>query len=369
MTSAIIRSRAAERAHNKSVYLVNPFFDYTFVCGGLALALSAIALSTQIPANSLVQSSTPVILLGVLGTYLFSEPHSAATIFRLYGEANNRKRFAFVAYVLPLILAACFIGALYVPVIAKIMAVLYLIFITHHIMAQSFGIAMIYCARDGFNMSRADKNGMKALIYSAVTLSVAQQFTTAWQREHFLGIDMPPMGFLPPQLINMLQTMVILTVILFAIDLAIKHAKGIRHIPLPAVATLMTGTLALSINRSTSEVVWLFIPAFFHASQYMCVVFAYKLKRETKQKQDAVAVPDESDRMLKNMEFLGGHFVECFLVGLLIFAALPFALAACGLSLTLCSALIFLAVNLHHFAADACIWKLKDPSVRSRLIL
>jgi hypothetical protein len=73
--------------------------------------------------------------------------------------------------------------------------------------------------------------------------------------------------------------------------------------------------------------------------------------------------------MLKNLEFLGGHFVECFTVGLLIFAALPFALAACGLSLALCSALIFLAVNLHHFAADACIWKLKDPSVRSRLIL
>jgi hypothetical protein len=211
MTSAIIRSRAAERAPRKSVYLVNPFFDYTFVCGGLALALSAIALSAQIPANTLVQSSTPVILLGVLGTYLFSEPHSAATLFRLYGEASNRKRFAFVAYGLPLILAACFIGALYVPMIAKIMAVLYLIFITHHIMAQSFGIAMLYCARDGFIMSRADKNGMKALIYSAVTLSVAQQFTTAWQREHFLGIAMPPMGFLPPQLINMLQTMVILT--------------------------------------------------------------------------------------------------------------------------------------------------------------
>ena len=70
---------------------------------------------------------------------------------------------------------------------------------------------------------------------------------------------------------------------------------------------------------------------------------------------------------MQYLEFAALRLSELFIVGLILFLAIPKLLAMTGLSFTLCSGLIFLVVNFHHFAADASIWKLRQPSVRQSL--
>jgi hypothetical protein len=92
----------------------------------------------------------------------------------------------------------------------------------------------------------------------------------------------------------------------------------------------------------------------------LAVVLAYQYKKGSEKHASA--------SLLKSVEQLGDRFGEFFLIGLALFTVLPLIISALGFPLFLCEALIFFALSLHHFGADACIWKLKDKSVHSRLI-
>jgi hypothetical protein len=343
-----------------SVYLVNPIYDLTFICGGLVLALSAMCIYQFGLDAQLAQKSTPIILLGIFGTYVLSAPHNAATLFRLYGEAQNRRRFKFVSYVLPAILIVAFAAGLFIQAVAKVEAILYLILIWHHVMAQCYGIAMMYCARAGLRLTSDEKVLPKAILYLAVAVAISQQFTPDWQRKFFLQIFLEPMAFLPTPLVTLLQFLLFAAMVILVVEQTTRARKGESAIPLPALAAILAGGFLLSMGRSLSELVWIFVPAFFHASQYLSVVFAYHLKKG--------AEKNETGSLLNNLEYLGNRFAEFFLLGLVLFSALPFVISAMGFPLYLCSALVFFTINLHHFAADACIWKLKDKSVLSRLV-
>jgi hypothetical protein len=150
MTSSTFTWRARATARKNPVYLVNPLFDLTFVCGGLVLALSAMCIYYFGINAHLAQQSSPIILLGIFGTYLLSGPHSAATLFRLYGETVNRQSFRFVSYILPAILLTALVAGLFVQAVAKVEAVLYLLLIWHHVMAQCYGIMDAGCGNKEF---------------------------------------------------------------------------------------------------------------------------------------------------------------------------------------------------------------------------
>jgi hypothetical protein len=335
-------------------YLVNPLFDYTFICGGLALALAGAALTAFGTDAVLANNNASVIALSALGTYVIAEPHSAATLFKLYGESANRNKYKFVAFALPLLLAICFAWAVASPLVAQLLTVAYLAFIGQHVMAQSYGIAMLYARRAGYKSDRLDYCYIRAIKYGCITLAVLQQFSPSWQRQSFIGIKLATTAFVPEAVISTVQALVYVTVTAFIATIMLKHLKGEKHLPLPAVTVTLTGALVISLNRAFSEVVWLFVPAFFHACQYLCVVLALHLKKEK-----TAADHKTPTSGFYNFEIVGTHFLECLLVGLVIFIGIPAALAACGLPFATGAALTFLTVNLHHFAADACIWKTK----------
>ncbi len=151
---AVINNKESEDQTDskKSAYLVGPFFDLTFVCGGLVLALAAVCIiQFGLSANS-AQQSTPIMALGIIGTFLLSGPHTGATLVKLYGEKENRLRFYYVSYVLPALLIIALVTGLFVPVIARTEALIYLMLVWHHYMAQSYGIAMMVL-RPGWNAS------------------------------------------------------------------------------------------------------------------------------------------------------------------------------------------------------------------------
>jgi hypothetical protein len=361
-------SHVQELRGKAKVYLVNPFFDLTFVCGGLAVALTAICVH-QFGINvNAAQASMPVIVLGLLGTYLLAGPHTGATIFRLYGEKENRSRFYFVSFVLPVILIAALIAGLFLPVIARVEATIYLIAVWHHYMAQSYGVAMMYCARTGMRLSKKEKFLPRAVLYLAVSAAIAEQFTSQWQRSSFLNIPLSPIAFLPAEVVVTLQLCLALAVLALLSEQVIKWRNGQATMPLPAMAALLMGAAFLTLGRALSDIVWLFLPNFFHATQYLAVVLAYQHKKEAEKETKEDTIKPGNYSLLKTFGRLGDRLAEFFLIGLALFTIVPLAISALGFPFYLASALVFFSLSFHHFAADACIWKLKDKSVHSRLI-
>ncbi|MBS1989835.1 MAG: hypothetical protein JSS86_09270 [Cyanobacteria bacterium SZAS LIN-2] len=361
MTSSAINLHRSQALPDRAPYLVNAAYDLLFVCGGLALILSAACLHRFGLDTNQAQQSTPLMALGIVGTYLLAGPHTGATIYRLYGERENRRRFILVAYVLPALLATLFVAGLFAPVVAQMEAVLYLLLVWHHYMAQSYGVAMMYCARAGMKLSGKDKRSTKAVLYLAVAVAVAQQFTAGWQRQSFLHIPLPHMAFLPEPLLMGLQVLLLLSILVFLAQQLIWASTANRQsMPLPAIFTLLVTAAFLTLGRNLSDIVWLFVPNFFHATQYLSVVFAFDLRGN--------GAKDQTDNAPEPFELLSSRYVRYFLLSLALFSGLPFTLSAMGFPLNLCTALAFFALSLHHFAADACIWKLKDKSVHSRLV-
>jgi len=360
MTSSTLNLHATAITR-KSTYLVNPAFDLLFICGGLVLVLSVAWLWTNGTSIAQTQQSTAWVAFSLFATYMLSGPHTGATLVRLYGERDSRNSFRLVAYVLPALLVLATVAGLLVPTVAKIGAVLYLLLVIHHYMAQSYGIAMMYCARSGIKLSERDKLLPKAILYMAVTVAVAQQFTAEFQRQSFLKIPLPRMDYLPTEAVHAVQYLLLGLIGAFLIQ-SLVQAKSSpdKVMPLPAITTLVFTAVLITVGNRLSDIVWLFLPHLLHSTQYISVVLAYHLKKDA-ENNDTAEIFDPIERM-------STRFIKYFLVGLIFFTALPIAVSAIGFPLYLCNAVVFFALSFHHFAADACIWKLKNKSVHSRLV-
>ncbi|HMO24499.1 MAG TPA: hypothetical protein PKC98_26345, partial [Candidatus Melainabacteria bacterium] len=124
----------------------------------------------------------------------------------------------------------------------------------------------------------------------------------------------------------------------------------------PAVAC--TGTIiALGLAPSPlAGVLWFYVPAFFHASQYLALNLARNKERTNTEQQ--------SDEMIHNgiktwpaLAYIG----KAALIASLIYVIFPHCLNLFGgFSFNDAAALVFAAVNYHQFATDAAFWKFDE---------
>ncbi len=210
------------------------------------------------------------------------------------------------------------------------------------------------------HLTSRDKFLSRAILHIAVTVAIAQQFTPDWQRTSFLNIPLASVAFMPPSVIGILQIILMITIAAFLLQQLDRRRRGAISMPIPAIATLLTCGMFLTLGRGLSDVMWLFVPNFFHSTQYLAIVLAERNKKESE--------TNPSRTFLQNFEQMGDCFGEFFLLGLLLFTALPFVISKLGFPFYLASALVFFALSFHHFAADACIWKPKTKSKQLRLI-
>jgi hypothetical protein len=341
------------------VYLYHPAVDLWLVCGGWLVVLAG--LNYWLTGGIVQQETIPPAMRAIVlvGTYLISQPHSVATLFKLYGEKTTAKRHSLVSYLLPAILALALLTALKIPELAQLEATLYVALAIHHIMAQCYGIALMYCARAGLRLTQLERGLMQAALWTAVPTAVAQQLSTHWYRHTLLGVQLFQFDFVPDCLVLALQVGAGLSLTALLVLQAVRLYRFQQTMPIPAVLTLMTAVALLTVWNSAGEMIWIFVPPFFHGSQYLCVAMSYFIKKE---KSENPAINQARLR-----EFAAIRLTELFAVGLILFVAVPKLLSFTGASFALCSALMFYAISLHHFAADACIWKLRDPAVRMSL--
>jgi hypothetical protein len=243
------------------------------------------------------------------------------------------------------------------------MAKIYLIWVVQHFTAQTYGITLLYCYKGGCRLTAIEKRVIALVLYAAGAVAVVRQFTMPeFAGNGFLAQHIPYVQL--PMVVNDIAVgQMCVAAGGFIIMVLSRLVRQSAPIPLPALLTLITGVVIYLPSRDLSGIIWLYVPALYHGSQYIVLTLVHYLK-ETGRSQRADANElwslARTECGIKYAGFL-------LLAGLFIFVGLPRLLQELGCDYTTAFASVFCAVSFHHFLTDAVIWKLRDPKLRQAL--
>jgi hypothetical protein len=118
------------------------------------------------------------------------------------------------------------------------------------------------------------------------------------------------------------------------------------------------------VDNKVSQYLWLYVPAFFHGSQYIAISLGLHIKEKGLPEGMSASQIGELITEPVALRYLG----TLLLAGLCFFQLIPFIAGFLGLNAIAVAASTFAAIHFHHFLTDAAIWKLSDPEVRKLLV-
>ena len=256
------------------------------------------------------------------------------------------------------------LGAFY-PRVTGFYVYLYLIAVYWHYAAQVFGLSLIYCIKRSYPLNPLERKMYKGFFY-AMAGAVIIRFLTFRELSPpvWFGVPLPFWGPLP----RLLYVAVIGAFAVYSLILCIIVARKAfierRIFPLPNV--LMIGTLAwlgFSLGPANA-LLWLFVPSFFHGTQYMAVTIGYQVREKAYDKGISFSE-------LKGIAFAGPavtYFWTALITGTFFYLAVPTVLSQIGFDYAIIAGLVLAVINYHHFITDAAIWRLRDPRCRKILL-
>ena len=343
-------------------WILNPVVDLFFCCGGL---LWLMYLANLLFQSHLPVANGPLILLTIAGTHILSETHTAATLERLHESEPTRKAlssFGLIASVVCFLLA---VASLVTPGLPAIFAKIYLLWIVQHFMAQSYGIALIYCYKRNYIMNLWEKRIFKFVIDATIAYGILKQLTfREWSVDKFIGQTLPFWGPLPEPIFAVADWTLKIAVVAFVAMIVRKFVCERKVFPLPAALVTVTGIAIFTVPKSVTTSLWVYVPAFYHGCQYLVVSTSYFLKERGL--PENVSTSQIGKLLFKPITLK--YFATLFVIGIFIYGGLPGLLQEFGFDYRIAFATIFCVINFHHFLIDAAIWRLRDPRVRKLLI-
>lgn len=349
-------------------WILSPVIDLLFVTGFGAVALVVCTYlmgGWQMPADLASPGSATLLAFLYLGQHVFSNAHTAATYTRLWGNEEDRQRFRFHRVVLPLLLAPIFFWGLFSETATSWIVYIYLIVVFWHYGAQAFGIALIYCYKRGYRLSKWEKwvfkYGMLSLSAFVIIRLLALEI---YKGRGWFGVPIPDWGALPMPMLYVSGAVLVAFVIASGFIIVRKAIVDRQLVPAPAL--MIVATVAW-IGLSTGEaslVLWYWGPAFFHGSQYLAVTLAYNLKER--------GLPEGMNTWHIAREAFGPEgrkfLIWVTMTGSFLYIGVPFFLNQLGFHLGMVTMLVASVLNYHHFLTDMAIWRLRDPRCREILL-
>ena len=355
-------------AVERRTWLFGPLPDLLFGCG-LLYALGVVALAGSGVAMETLSGWLPFVVLctGV--------PHYGATLLRVYGTADARRRYARYGLYFGLAVWATFAFSLATPDFGRWFITLYLTWSPWHYTAQNFGLAMMFLQRGGFAVSFALRRLVKlsfvlsyvvifAGIHGARSSGGSDPLYSAEGGYQFASLEIPDAIV---QVVLWTAMLAYLCVSVVMIHRLLRQGRASRLTPVLALVAsqLVWFVVPVLVGRNFPG---LFGPkgptalAFFwvaiaHSVQYLWISVYYARA---------------SGIVAATVRGTSGYLGAAILVGaaLWIYPAYVCAPGALGI-LTFDGGLGLLvasAVNLHHFLLDGVIWKLRDVRVGEALV-
>lgn len=327
-----------------SRWILNSWLDIFFACGGLL----AIVLLISSPLEQFQGGFWAIWLLGI--SVLFADSHNAATLVRIVEEPGVFQKHPVISMWLPLGLSLTLPLLLHENNVLLWALNAYLIFISQHVSAQSYGMVMLYLRKTKIAIGMHEVRTLK-LAFTAMMLAGIVRALSA------------PSAIVPE--VEGMKTMLALPDWMFVTTSAIAAIYAVYAIVMlheaarqsdvqlhPATYLIITATLAIFTLSGYFGPLALYAPAFFHASQYLLVCAALNATS-----YGAVLREGSPARHMfseANLQYL----LKVASVGLFFYILIPHGLAtATGVPMLKTMAIMFCLVNFHHFAADAFMWR------------
>lgn len=336
-------------------WILNPAIDLLFSCGGIVWLFFGLHFFV-FGNHSRDLGVQALVMLVIVGTHMLSETHNVATLHRIF-QKEEKARFKFHTEKLALVCGFLAIAGLLVPSAVSVFTKIYLIWVSQHFTAQTYGLALLYCYKRNYTLSSFEKNIFSMLMQATCLFAIVRQFTFYdWGGGKFIGIDIPFWGPLPEPVFVAVSYVLAGLAALFTLIVCKKAVFEKKVFPLPAFLLTATGILIWIFGKEVTGTLWLYVPAFYHGSQYLVTSTAYYLK--DKGLPDGLPAVQIAKALTKPLALK--YFASLVLVGTFMYIGIPHVLEQMGVSFDLAFASIFCCVNFHHFLTDAAIWKLRD---------
>ncbi len=327
----------------RNIWIISPVLDSLFICGGLVWLLYSLHLFALTQTN---HSQQLALLAAVsnLGFLFISETHTVSTIFVLERKSGavNIRNILIPAFLLAVGTLCCFISAL-----PAVLLKLYLLWVPQHFLAQTRGIFLLYCLKANVAITPTKRfwllttTRLTMLYWMAVLLTDYKQGPT-----EFLMVRLPNWGVLPTGVASALMLLSFLSILAFTLSFLpiSKNDTKTKLPPAHAFAMLITSLLLFLLPRERLDDIWLYAPAYFHGSQYLCLVYA---------------------RIKESKPFIAFTMMPlALLCAVAVFAGLPMLISSFSVPLVTALAVVFCCIQFQHFITDAEIWKLSRKPVR-----
>ena len=360
---AAAEQTASERtAHYK--WILHPVIDLLFCCGGLVWILFGLHYFV-VGANSTNVFADSLLTISALATIFLGETHTVASLVRLYGEQRFKTGFSLHSVWVPLALSTLALVACSSKEIPPILAKIYLLIVSQHFTKQTYGIILLYCLKHNFKMGVWDKRLLACLMQATMVFAIVRQLTyKSWSGTEFLGQTIPFWGPLPEWIFVACAFWLVVLVVSLAIYLLRRLLATGEMFPFPALMLTITGVAIFVLGSGPTNTLWIYVPAFFHGSQYLTVTTSVYLKE-----QGAIEnTPPEKISSLLLQEKCLRYFGFLVIAGIALFVGIPHILQQFGFSYITAVATIFTTIQFHHVIVDHAIWRMKDKGTRELLV-
>lgn len=310
----------------------------------------------------------PVTIV-VLITLLLNGPHYGATLLRVYEQREDRRRYAFFAVHVTWMVAALLVAATWNVWIASLLLTAYVTWSPWHFSGQNYGLTLMFLRRRGVAVDPLSKRllhgsfvlssllamlaihaGLEGAVFAPATLQVANV----------------------PEVMRLVLPSPLLEIVGGSLLCGYLGCLGIAgwRLSARAPARVFVPAVLLVVNQA----LWFTVPALlaaFGALDAMSLVFASVWVNAAHSAQYLWVTAYYSGRS-RSGGTLRGFLVRSLVAGTAV-TTLPALLLAPHLLGGLpwdagLAAVLFSAVNLHHFLLDGAIWKLRDGRV-ARVLL
>jgi hypothetical protein len=358
------------RALRSSIY--SPTLDFLLLGGGSLLILPLISL---FPAAYGPQLLTFSFWL----SFIINYPHFAHSYQIFYRDFPNklrgrgyashlRYRYAFAGIVVPLVIAAAFVGS-YLSGSTQAMgacASAMTFFVGWHYVKQGYGIMIVDSVFHRGFFTEQEKKWFK---FNAYCGWIFFFFLAAYQikSKNLFGLQYYFVDVPIPLLVATGLLLAISSVL--AVTAAVRAAKrtGKSKIPFNGYVTYITSIYIWLCTLFTPAVYYI-IPA-FHSLQYLAIVWKYEFNRERQRIVTAEPTPDADSLWVRYATFIGFGV----LLGGAGFVVIPLALDIhfandqSPFGNRLFAFMIFIFINIHHYFLDNVMWRKDNPDVSKHL--
>jgi hypothetical protein len=334
------------------LYFANWWFD-SLMIGGLSivtwLGLSAFYSNGDLQPLAMV----------ALGLSLFVNfPHFSATVYRLYQSSEHTRQFPVTAWGLPPVIIGAVAACFWQPqVVTPYFLLLYLLWSPYHYSGQTVGITMVYARRAGFPIGRRERLALSTFVFAAFLcgfIAIKQAGFADFYGMSVQSVAVPAWMYPAAQAVMCTGALVFAG---FAIVWCVRERRMLPPIVLlPALAHFVWFVPGVGLKA------FVLVVPFFHSLQYLLIALAMQLKLRL----DSPGA-EHSWRRIRTEAFRWGS--RNIAGGVLLFIGIPVLLSWLPLPFVTIAGIVAAAVNIHHFFVDGVIWKLRDASSSSALLM